>query len=65
MKNMFCQKCGMEHLMQIMIVLPLNNRFSVEYRCRQTGHSMIKIEDENPLNKKPSKWGTFYYLTSA
>lgn len=55
MKNMFCQKCGMEHLMQIMIVLPLNNRFSVEYRCRQTGHSMIKIEDENPLNKKPSK----------
>ncbi len=55
MKDQYCEKCGMEHPMQIMIVLPLKDKYSVEYRCRITAHTIIKIEIENPLNKRPSK----------
>jgi len=51
MKEIHCEKCGYSHLMEIIWVYPTNGKYSVEYRCRQTSHTKIILEKENPYAK--------------
>lgn len=46
--EIFCEKCKIAHAMEIITVFPLIGKYSVEYRCKLTGFTIIQIQKNNP-----------------